>query len=75
MGAMGMVGRVGGNVDREHVSLSNEISCLYWEAKLGASRSDIRSAIDRVGEAPADVERWLSDAHKNHIRPTPDAAN
>lgn len=58
-----------GHIDREHVSLSDEVSCLYWEAKLGATRGDIRHAIDAVGVAPEAIARWLSAEHKSHIRP------
>jgi uncharacterized protein DUF3606 len=57
-----------GKVDRKHVDLSTAVACLYWEAKLGAERGDIAHAIEAVGEAPDAVARWLSDAHKSHLR-------
>ena len=63
-----------GHVDRGHVSLSTEVSCLYWEAKLGAARNDIRCAMDAVGVVPDDVARWLSAEHRSHIRPEPRVA-
>jgi hypothetical protein len=58
-----------GKIDRQHVNLRDEVACLYWETRLGAERHDIRAAIEAVGEAPGEVERWLRDAHKSHIRP------
>jgi hypothetical protein len=58
-----------GKIDRQHVNVEDDVACLYWETRLGAQRRDIRTAIEAVGEAPAEVERWLRDAHKSHIRP------
>jgi hypothetical protein len=58
------------NIDRQRVTLTTEVECLYWEAKLGAGRADIREAIDAAGSEPQAVERWLQETHRSHIRPT-----
>jgi hypothetical protein len=60
---------VDGKIDRQHVTLEDDVASLYWEIRLGAARQDIESAIMAVGQTPAAVEQWLRDAHKSHIRP------
>ena len=48
-----------GEPDRSRISLSQEHELQYWIRVLGVSEWELRNAIQRAGNAPEEVRKFL----------------
>jgi hypothetical protein len=45
--------------DRSRISLSQDHEVQYWTRELGVSEWELRNAVDRAGNSPDEVRRFL----------------
>ena len=50
-----------GSQDRNRISVSEDYELQYWSEKFGISRTELREAVEAVGNDPDEVEKYLND--------------
>jgi hypothetical protein len=51
-----------GAADRRRINLQEEWELNYWTKELNSTESEIREAIDEVGDQADSVRKYLSDS-------------
>ena len=55
-----------GQPDRSKINMQEHYEVKYWAKELGVSREQLRSAVDKVGNAAAAVRKELGLLGRRH---------